>query len=99
MKLNNKGWIHHVVLTSMVSAGGGTTAAGIIMGSLLTAASILPAAWHVPAWTKAKSNHTEAIQQTKQMWPQRFFGTKNATPKTGGNGGNFSQGNSGPIAE
>ena len=33
----------------------------------------LSAIAHVPAWTKAKANHTEAAYQAQQMWPQQFF--------------------------
>lgn len=29
--------------------------------------------WHIPAWTKAKHDHTEAAYQAKQMWPQQVF--------------------------
>lgn len=29
--------------------------------------------WHVPAWSKAKANHTEAAYQSQKMWPQQWF--------------------------
>lgn len=71
-----------------------TVAKGI--GMLLVAACV----WHIPAWEKAKANHTEAEYQSKEMFPQQLFdklpggvsGRKLGTLKSG-NGGNFYGGN------
>lgn len=51
-------------------------------------------AWHIPAWEKAKDNHTEDIYQSQQMWPQQIFYKIPNTEITykSGNGGNFSNG-------
>lgn len=86
-----------IIITTILGHGH-TLAATAVMGWILTAAIVLPAAWHAPAWNQAKINHTEAAFQTQQMWPQQFFGTKNKTPNNVmGNGGNFAGGNSGPV--
>jgi len=77
-----------------------TTEAATVAFKVLWAALIVACAWHIPAWEKAKDNHTEATYQMQQMWPQPFFGTQNKMPSNVmGNGGNFTGGNSGPIAE
>ena len=96
--MNKKGGAHIILPT--VFAAGHALAVTAWLGWTLTAAIVLPAAWHVPGWTEAKKNHTEATYQMQKMWPQEFFGTQNKMPSNAmGNGGNFSQGNSGPIAE
>lgn len=55
--------------------------------------------WHIPAWDKAKANHTEAEYQAQQMWPQQLFAklpggsalnVRANSPQ--GNGGNFAGG-------
>ena len=66
---------------------------------------LLAAIWHIPAWDKAKQNHTEVQYQASEMWPQQVFdklpggGSHAITMVSGGNGGNFAGGNSGIIAE
>ena len=72
----------------------------ILFGGILAACI-----WHIPAWTQAKHNHTEASYQAQPMWPQVQIAqwangspTKIAPPTlTPANGGNFSGGNSGPV--
>jgi len=32
--------------------------------------AVAAALWHIPAWTKAKQNHTEAQYQAQKMFPQ-----------------------------
>ena len=63
----------------------------------LTGAVALACIWHIPAWTKAKENHTEAIYQSTIMIPAHSKPV--ILSVSNGNGGNFTGGNSGPIAE
>jgi len=55
--------------------------------------------WHIPAWEKAKANHTEAAYQSQEMFPQQLFdklpgGTPGRTVGqfVSGNGGNLAGG-------
>lgn len=56
--------------------------------------------WHIPAWSEAKKNHTEAQYQSRQMWPQQEFSKLPGgdyhpyIAPVSGNGGNFVGGNS-----
>lgn len=59
----------------------------------------LAAVWHIPAWTKAKHDHTEAAYQAQPMWPQTQIAQfANGKPSVvqpvmvAGNGGNFEGG-------
>ena len=60
---------------------------------------ILAAAiWHMPAWDEAKDNHTEAVYQNQQMFPQQLFSMlpggsiKLNHEALNGNGGNLTGG-------
>ncbi len=32
--------------------------------------------WHIPAWTKAKTEHKEAQYQASVQWPQQVFNSQ-----------------------
>lgn len=53
--------------------------------------------WHIPAWSKAKHNHTEAQYQSQRMFPAPNPPVMVVHPTLSGNGGNFLGGNSGPV--
>lgn len=90
---NNKGLANLLVLAIVPVSAAGVTAT-VISFKLLFASVAVAAIWHIPAWDEAKKNHTEAIYQAQQMWPQQVF---NQIPSTEisykyGNGGNFAKG-------
>ncbi len=69
---------------------------------LIFLATALACIWHVPAWSKAKANHTEAQYQSQVMWPQvplSMLPGGDAPAHTvlvlQGNGGNFPGGSTG----
>lgn len=35
--------------------------------------ALVAAAAHIPAWEKAKAEHTEVAYQAQKMWPQQLF--------------------------
>ena len=93
--MNKKGHCLIPVLAIVGAGTGGTITSVVVMSSILNALILGPAVWHIPAWTEAKKNHTEAMYQMQQMWPQGYFGTQNKMPSNAmGNGGNFKGGNS-----
>jgi len=79
-----------------VSKGG---AAFVFGPEVFFAPIIMAAIWHIPAWSQAKANHTEAAYQAQEMFPQQLFdklpgGTpgRSVTGAAKGNGGNFEGG-------
>lgn len=106
MKINNeKGHIHHVFMHIILGSSAASSAIPGIFGAILIAAITIPALWHINEWSHVKANHNELKYQTMEMWPQQVFdkfpggGSHTVMITSGGNSGNFSGGNSGPIAE
>jgi hypothetical protein len=62
--------MHHVVL---ISGKAVEWKAVPISFEALWGAIALACIWHIPAWEKAKANHTEATYQAQEMWPQQLF--------------------------
>ena len=91
MKINNeKGIVPVIYIANAVTGGAGCALAFKIAFGLIALAAI----WHIPAWEQAKDNHTEAIYQAQQMWPQQLFsGPRTEITYKNGNGGNFVGGN------
>ena len=95
MKINNKKG-HWCCLPAVVShAWPLTQSIAVGIGGVLIAAC----AWHAPAWTAAKANHTEVAYQSQEMFPQQLFdklpgGTPGRTigAVATGNGGNLAGG-------
>lgn len=48
----------------------GVLVAEVICAQLFIFAFVA-AAWHIPAWSKAKADHKEAQYQSQKMWPQQ----------------------------
>ena len=90
MKINNKKG--HVYFAGLVLLPAHQAAAATMVFAFKAAfaAIMLAAIWHIPAWEQAKDNHTEAIYQAQQMWPQQLFsGPRTEITYKNGNGGNF----------
>lgn len=83
---NNKG---HVFL-GLMYAHAGCAVVTVTAFKLAFMAIALAAIWHIPAWEKAKANHTEAIYQAQPMWPVTMPNT--AISYKTGNSGNFTGG-------
>ena len=73
MKINNKRG--HVYLAGLVIAPAKAYGIVSVVGAFKVAfiALALAAAWHIPAWDKAKDANTEAAYQKQEMWPQQLF--------------------------
>lgn len=66
---NKKGFL--VLGVQLVNVSAGVLAFSLVKVSLC--AALVAAAWHIPAWEKAKLNHTEESYQASKMWPQQLF--------------------------
>lgn len=88
---NEKG---HVYLAGLAYGHLGASTVALIAFKIAFMSIATACIWHIPAWEKAKDNHTEAIYQSQQMWPQQVF---NRIPNTkitykNGNSGNLPSG-------
>ena len=84
---NNKGF---TVLGVVLAKGAVSSVVTVTAFKAAFLAIALAAIWHIPAWEQAKDNHTEAIYQAQQMWPQQLFsGPRTEITYKNGNGGNF----------
>lgn len=66
--INNKKGYAFIALVNVPAAVGTVTAFKIAFIAIA-----LAAAWHIPAWSVAKANHTEAAYQAQEMFPQQLF--------------------------
>lgn len=70
MKNNNKGHAFLGLVSAKMGASAGLGMLGFKLAFMGIAAACI---WHIPAWEKAKANHTEKEYQAQKMWPQQWF--------------------------